>query len=322
LTEEAVANGCPDIASQLLLEKASKLQVMMGGGRSHLWPANLPDPEYPDKSGKRKDGRNIADLWLTDKKAAGKNAMFAWHRDNLTNTNVDDLDFLLGTFEQSHMKYSADAGTDDPTLAEMTEAAIKILQKNDNGFFLFVEGAKIDLALHESWAKPALEDVLAFEEAIQKAMDMTDEAETLIIVTADHSHGITFGSYPLRGNPILGFTDWSSDREPLTSDSDHLPYTTVSFSNGPGINGKYKVENGEIVRVNLTQETISDRFFQAQSPVPAKYVGHEGSDVAIYARGPWSHLFHTVHEQNYIAHVMAYASCVGDYSDDCPRTKK
>lgn len=41
--------------------------------------------------------------------------------------------------------------------------------------------------------------------------------------------------------------------------------------------------------------------------------------MAIYARGPMSHLFHGVHEQNYIAHVMAYASCVGMYSDqkDC-----
>ena len=41
--------------------------------------------------------------------------------------------------------------------------------------------------------------------------------------------------------------------------------------------------------------------------------------MGIYARGPMSHLFHGVHEQNYIAHVMAYASCVGDYSspDQC-----
>jgi len=41
---------------------------------------------------------------------------------------------------------------------------------------------------------------------------------------------------------------------------------------------------------------------------------HGGEDVPIYARGPMSHLFHGVQEQSYIAHVMAYASCVGRYA--------
>lgn len=104
------------------------------------------------------------------------------------------------------MKYSSDpgAGTDEPTLEEMTEAAIKVLQKNDKGFYLFIEAAKIDLALHDGWAKMALEDAQELDKAVKKAMDMTDEKDTLMIVTADHSHGVTFSSYPMRGNPILG----------------------------------------------------------------------------------------------------------------------
>ena len=44
---------------------------------------------------------------------------------------------------------------------------------------------------------------------------------------------------------------------------------------------------------------------------------HGGEDVAIYATGPMSHLFHGVHEQSYIAHVMAYASCVGPNTGHC-----
>ena len=44
---------------------------------------------------------------------------------------------------------------------------------------------------------------------------------------------------------------------------------------------------------------------------------HGGEDVAIYATGPMSHLFHGVHEQSYIAHVMAYASCVGPNTQHC-----
>lgn len=59
--------------------------------------------------------------------------------------------------------------------------------------------------------------------------------------------------------------------------------------------------------------------FRQQSAVPLTSETHGGEDVAIYAQGPMSHLFHGVHEQHYIAHVMAYASCVGRYSssDSC-----
>ena len=56
--------------------------------------------------------------------------------------------------------------------------------------------------------------------------------------------------------------------------------------------------------------------YNQQSTVPLGSETHAGEDVAIYARGPMSHLFHGVHEQSYIAHVMMYASCVGPYSDD------
>lgn len=68
----------------------------MGGGRQHLYPDNVEDPEYQNKMGNRKDGKNIVDLWLKQKKDAGKEALYAWHRDNLTNADIDNLDFLLG----------------------------------------------------------------------------------------------------------------------------------------------------------------------------------------------------------------------------------
>ena len=51
--------------------------------------------------------------------------------------------------------------------------------------------------------------------------------------------------------------------------------------------------------------------------VPLEKETHGGEDVPIYARGPTSHLFHATHEQNYIAHVMAYASCVGINKQHC-----
>ena len=75
-----------------------------------------------------------------------------------------------------------------------------------NIYPLQVEGGKIDHALHEVNAKRALVDLLAMEEALETAMqEMESELdETLIIVTADHSHVMTINGYPKRGNPILG----------------------------------------------------------------------------------------------------------------------
>ena len=59
--------------------------------------------------------------------------------------------------------------------------------------------------------------------------------------------------------------------------------------------------------------------YQFQRVVPFSSWGetHAAEDVGIYATGPMSHLFHGVHEQNYIAHVMAYASCVGPNTQHC-----
>lgn len=67
---------------------------------------------------------------------------------------------------------------------------------------------------------------------------------------------------------------------------------------------------------------LGEPNYRQQAAVPMSSETHAGEDVAIYARGPMSHLFHSVHEQNYIAHVMAYAACVGMYSDPCKCAKK
>lgn len=61
-----------------------------------------------------------------------------------------------------------------------------------------------DLAHHRNSAFHALHETLALDDAIKKATDMTSEQDTLIIVTADHSHTMSFGGSIKRGNPILG----------------------------------------------------------------------------------------------------------------------
>ncbi|XP_022104178.1 alkaline phosphatase, tissue-nonspecific isozyme-like [Acanthaster planci] len=271
IPEKEAAFGCTDIAHQLVtLGKNTK-------------------PFFTDE-------------WLASKKA--QTSHFVWNLEQFNNVDPESTEFLLGLFEASHMQYEAER-TNEPSIAEMTEKAIQILQKDTNGFFLMVEGGRIDHAHHGGFAGNALNDTVAFEAAVTKAMEMTNEEDTLVIVTADHSHVMTIGGYPSRGNPILGLYD-------LGVGDDDLPFTTIGYSNGPGgiaEQSSYKLSGS---RRNLTDvDTETPRFIQP-AIVPKGSETHGGEDVAIYANGPMSHLFHGVHEQNYMAHVVRYAACLGD----------
>lgn len=124
------------------------------------------------------------------------------------------------------MKYRliADA-VKQPTLAEMTKKAIEVLSKEKNGYFLFVEGGLIDSAHHLVQAKIALDETVELSKAVQQAVDMTNEDDTLIVVTADHSHTMTMSGYPDRGNEISGLSG--------SMGLDNSPYTTLNYANGP-----------------------------------------------------------------------------------------
>lgn len=121
-------------------------------------------------------------------------------------------------------RMEADAGA-QPTLAEMTKKAIEVLAKEERGFFLFVEGGKIDQAHHKLFARMAVDETVELSKAVQHAVDATSEDDTLIVVTSDHSHTMTMAGYPVRGNDVLG----------LSGDlgADGLPYATLSYANGP-----------------------------------------------------------------------------------------
>ena len=69
---------------------------------------------------------------------------------------------------------------------------------------MYILGGRIDHAHHDTKAVKALHETLALADAVQKAVDLTNESDTLIITTADHSHVFTMGGYPSRGNPIFG----------------------------------------------------------------------------------------------------------------------
>eukprot|EP00397_Hematodinium_sp_SG-2012_P034091 GEMP01036519.1.p1 GENE.GEMP01036519.1~~GEMP01036519.1.p1 ORF type:complete len:570 (+),score=35.91 GEMP01036519.1:238-1947(+) len=305
---------CKDIARQLVEdEPARKLKVIMGGGRQEM---GNPLEDDAKKKCIRTDGRNLVKEWQNDKDAQGKSNAYVTTTKELRSVDINDTEYLIGLFSDLHMPYEVDRDTGldgTPSLKEMVEVALKRLKRNDDGFFLLVEGGRIDHGLHYGQPRRALEELLAMEEAVEAALKMVDMEETLVVVTADHSHVMTINGYPERGNNILGVTINEDDV------SDHLPFTTLMFTNGHGYNYSW---NGEhVIRRNLTGVDTTDKDFEALAAVPT-YIGsetHGGEDVAAYAIGPMSHLFHRVHEQNYVAHVMAYAACIGPYEDNCDR---
>lgn len=192
----------------------------MGGGRQKLLPRSVVDEE--GSRGQRLDGKNLIEEWKKQKKL--KKAKYVWNKNDLLNL-PDDTDYVLGLFESSHLQYHLDANPEtEPTLAEMVEAAIKVLDKTPEGFFLFVEGAAIDIAHHETLAKKALDETVEFSKAIQAASDLTNPLDTLIVVTSDHAHTMSMAGYPVRGNDILSTVDMAND---------NLPYSTISYANGP-----------------------------------------------------------------------------------------
>ncbi len=304
---------CADIASQLIdfgssVFGSDGLEVAIGGGRTSFLPNTVTDPEY-NMPGARLDGRNLAAEW----EQLEPNSHYVWNKEQFDAIDPASTDHLLGLFQPSHLQYEYDRPNDaagEPSLSEMTAKAIEILSKNSEGFYLTVEGGRIDHAHHATNPYRALVDTVAFSNAIQTAVEMVDLSETLIIVTADHSHVFTIAGYPQRGNPILG-KSVGLDRagEPLQEPSlasDGMPYTTLGYANGQGYEAG--LENHTGGRADLSAVDTTDPEFHPQVTVPMGGETHAGEDVAIYAIGPGSDLIRGVMEQNVIFHVMMEAS--------------
>ena len=195
----------------------------------------------------------------------------------------------------------------------MTQKAVQILQKNRKGYFLMVEGGRIDHAHHAGNAYRALTDTIAFSDAIRAAVQMTADKDTLILVTADHSHVFTIGGYPARGNPILGLVR-APDAPDYTRDVQGKPFATLSYANGPGFAALEKggdaglgrpVQPGR--RVDLSTVDTEDEGYHQESLVGLSAETHSGEDVALYARGPGSGVVRGSIEQNEIYHIMRRA---------------
>ena len=302
-----IPEGCAqkDIAAQLVdAMTAGTIDIALGGGRHHFLPTDVTDSE--GKAGKRTDGRNLVE----EIKALGGRYVEG-EADFAALTPGGDAP-ILGLFEASHMQYEYDR-TGEPSLAQMTETAIRALQTDENGFFLSIEAGRVDHANHAGNLYRVLADGVAFNDAIRKALELTNVEDTLIIVTADHEHAITFNGYCGRGSAITGLCmkiDEAGVEHAGTAETaaDGKPYTVAGYLNGAGsvlVEQADKTFSG--ARPDLTEEQATDPDYLQQALVPMSSETHSGEDVMVFAQGPFAHLFGGTIEQNVIFHVMHHA---------------
>lgn len=151
---------CQDIASQMIYNSPGNgMNVIMGGGRQKFLPKDAIDDD--GEVGQRVDGVDLINIWKKQKSFNGTRGKYVHNRAGLHALNYTEIDYLLGLFASDHMNFHLDANHEkEPTLAEMTAAAIKVLQKDADGFFLFVEGGRIDHGHHQTKAQKALSETV------------------------------------------------------------------------------------------------------------------------------------------------------------------
>ena len=247
------------------------VDVLMGGGANHWTPYSASN------KGGRNDNRDLT----AEMKAQGYS--YVTTQSELAKVTSGKV---LGLFSsKSHLDYELDrvakgAANTQPSLSEMTAKAIDLLSKNSQGYFLMVEGGRIDHALHGTNAKRSLTDAVALDEAVKTALGMVDLNNTLIVVTADHDHTMTINGYAAKGNPVLDLV--KNGDGSTQNDVDGKPFTTLVFGNGP---------NRADVRPVLTSNQVMANDYLQETGVKLASETHGGGDVMLFADGAGSNRF-------------------------------
>lgn len=278
------------------------VDVLMGGVSYYWTPHN---PQWNPRG--RPDGRNlVAELqdqgywYATDTVSLGAVPTAPGTR-------------ILALFDfaqsQGHMSYELDRDPRvEPSLSEMATKAIEILSKKPEGFFLMVEGGRIDHALHGTNAARALADTKSFDDAVTAAIEAVkvfdpELKESLFVVTADHDHTIAFNGYGKRGTDVLGLNHSYVDGKP-SKDVNGVNYTTIVFGNG---------SNRPDVRVNLDQAAVTDKDYLQEVAIRRGSPGsetHGGGDVTLHAGGnpDAARLFRGTMENTKVFHLIKAAA--------------
>jgi alkaline phosphatase len=284
-----------DIAAALVPGGAGYNQALGAGGIDVLLGGGTDAFTAKEQGGKRADGRDL----LAELRAKGFRSVSTTAQLNAIDTASGAP--LVGLFGPANLSY--DAVRDparDPGLAAMASSAIKVLSKNPNGFFLMVEGGLIDLALHDTNAKRALQEVVAFDNTLKATiaqMRVIDPGlkNTLIVVTADHDHTLLLNGYSRRTGKttptepgVLGLMR-RVDNGKLRVDVEGAPFTIIGFGTGENrVQGK----RGDAPALTDAIVTADDYHQEAVVRTASGDETHGGSDVFLGAIGAGADSFH------------------------------
>ncbi|WP_144460174.1 alkaline phosphatase [Siminovitchia fortis] len=204
---------------------------------------------------------------------------------------------LHGFFSEEDIAYEFDRRKlhpEQPSLAEMTKKALQTLAQNPNGFFLFIEGSKVDFAGHKNDPVGMVSEVLAFDEAVKEALQFAiKDQNTLLIAVADHGNsGLTMGnrqtdqSYP--ETPPEHFT------EPLKKASLTVTGAVSQLkrnkSNMKDVLESYGLDDlsqSQIERIKKAEdiEKAMVQLMAERAHLGFTTRGHSGEDVFLYSYG-------------------------------------
>ncbi|WP_375199730.1 alkaline phosphatase [Bacillus sp. RS11] len=274
------------------------IDVVLGGGSESLTPGTTKNA--------RKDGENLVNV-LNE-----KNYDIVKTRDELLNSTSSKI---WGSFAPSALAYDLDRAKTkptEPTLAEMTGKAIDTLKKDEDGFFLFVEGSKVDWAAHNNDTIGIISDILSFDDAVKEAVDFAKEdGNTMVIAVTDHGNsGITMGN---------ANTSSTYSSIPVSAYIDPLKKATMTVE---GALSQLKEDKSNLVEVaalygldNLTEDELATlksakdigdemvKMLANRANIGYTTGGHTGEDVFLYSYGP-SKITGLV-ENTDLAHSMA-----------------
>jgi alkaline phosphatase len=278
---------------------AHEIEVLFGGGYGMWIPKGA-------EGSKRNDARNL----IQEKRDAGW--VVVDHRDDLLSL-PGGTDKAIGLFSSVEMTYTLDLEEEEragiePSLSDMTDAALSVLSNNDKGFFLMVEGAMIDWGGHSHDAAFLVSEVVEFDAAVEVAQAYVDKhPDTLLIVTADHECcGLKFTGKEdkgaIRGQSATG--EWISNQiiagVPLAE-------AMTTYGNVAGLTG----EDQRLIRENK-YVGVGDVLSRHQNVAWAEFglneeYEHSGVDVKVFAYGAEAAWFDGAFDNAELGRKLFYA---------------
>ncbi len=297
------------------------LDLLAGGGRGYFVPSTQLDDE--GDPGLRSDGR---DLRLEFQQAGYS---YVWNRQQWNNQKQLPV---LALFDNAAMDFIHSRNFDvggNPSLVEMTRQAIRLLATHPQGFVLVIESGRIDHAHHSNNAWRAVQETEELDRAVAVAIAAVDLKDSLILVTADHSHVFNLAGYPLRPQHDLPYptrppatetphdvpgnlfgVSWFIDgtgRAVVARDAFGQPYTALVYGNGPGYRFGQRTDPFRDPRWGIFGRKVSGPNhpnYMQETAVPLFTETHGGEDVAIWAIGVGSSDVHGSVDNTFVFDVL------------------